>query len=84
MARIKIEDLRAYIEISDAEMKGVFGGVSTINPISTQMEDCRQSRSENTTAFENFDQKANQLFNLLSTVMRSLKEMRLATTLNLL
>lgn len=34
------------------------------------------------TLFENFDQKANQLFNLLSTVMKSMKEMKQSVTRN--
>jgi len=34
--------------------------------------------------FENFDQKANQLFNILSTVMKNIKEMKSGVTRNLL
>jgi uncharacterized protein YukE len=35
-------------------------------------------------AFKNFDQKANQLFNILSTIMKATKEMRSAVTRNIL
>ena len=36
------------------------------------------------TAFQNFDQKANQMYNLLSSVMKSMNEMRMGTTRNML
>jgi hypothetical protein len=36
------------------------------------------------TAFQNFDQKSNQLFNILSTVMKSMKEMQEGVTRNTL
>ena len=36
------------------------------------------------TSFENFDQKTNQLFSILSTVLKSQKEMESAVTRNLL
>jgi len=48
------------------------------------MESVRNKRQEYQTMFENFDQKTNQLFNILSTVMKSMKEMQQATTRNLL
>lgn len=35
-------------------------------------------------AFENFDQKANQMYNLLSSVMKAMNEMRMGTTRNML
>lgn len=44
----------------------------------------RNKRQEFQTMFENFDQKANQLFNILSTVLKSVKEMESAVTRNLL
>ena len=49
-----------------------------------QMEEVRNKRQEYQTMFENFDQKANQLFNILSTVMKSIKEMRSAVARNIL
>jgi hypothetical protein len=36
------------------------------------------------TAFQNFDQKTNQLYNLLSSVMKSMNEMRMGTIRNML
>ena len=36
------------------------------------------------TAFENFDQKSNQLYSLLSSVLKSVKEMRSGVTRNIL
>jgi hypothetical protein len=36
------------------------------------------------TRFQSFDQKANQLYNLLSTVMKAMNEMRMGTTRNML
>ncbi len=47
-------------------------------------EKIRNDRKKATTSFENFNQKVNQLFNLLSTVMRSMHEMRSSVTRNLL
>lgn len=44
----------------------------------------RNKRQEYQTMFENFDQKANQLFNLLSTVLKSHREMGTSTARNLL
>ena len=39
---------------------------------------------EETTAFENYDQKTNQLFNMLSTVLKGRKEMQSGVTRNIL
>jgi hypothetical protein len=36
------------------------------------------------TSFENFDQKTNQLFNILSTVMKNMKEEQAGITRNIL
>jgi hypothetical protein len=44
----------------------------------------RNDRDMASTAFQNFDQKSNQLHNLLSTVMKAMKEMRMATVRNML
>jgi len=56
----------------------------TIAALEHEMEEVRNKRSEYQTMFENFDQKANQLFNILSTVMKSMKEMQSSVTRNLL
>ena len=46
-------------------------------------EDVKNKRQECMTAFENFDQKSNQLFNLISTVIRNSKEMQTAIAQNM-
>jgi len=61
------------------------GGLSdAIRGAESQMEQARNERQTVATAVENFDQKANQLFNLLSTLMKNLSEMRMGSTRNLL
>ena len=45
-----------------------------IKGLEAKMEEVKNKRQEATTAFENFDQKANQLFNILSTVLKNMKE----------
>lgn len=45
-----------------------------IKGLDATMEELRKKREEFTTSFENFDQKTNQLFNILSTVMKNMKE----------
>ena len=60
------------------------GGLSdAIRGAESQMEQARNERQTVATAFENFDQKANQLFNLLATVMKNLNEMSMGSTRNL-
>jgi len=58
--------------------------IAEIAEIETTMEDIRNRRQELATAFENFDQKANQLFNILSAVLKSIKEMKSGVSRNLL
>lgn len=48
------------------------------------MESLMNRRQEATTAFANFDQKVNQLYNLLSTVMKNEKEMATSISRNIL
>ncbi len=55
-------------ELSEEELEMVAGG----------------SRQHASTAFQNFDQKANQAFNLLSQVMKSMNAMRMGVIRNLL
>jgi DNA-binding transcriptional MerR regulator len=45
-----------------------------IKGVEAAMEELRNKRQEYQTSFENFDQKTNQLFNILSTVMKTMKE----------
>lgn len=55
-----------------------------ITGLEAQMDELRKKREEFTTSFENFDQKANQLFNILSTVMKNMKEAQQGITRNIL
>ncbi|MBN2735795.1 MAG: hypothetical protein JXR70_02360 [Spirochaetales bacterium] len=57
---------------------------STIKKIESDQETIRNARTSASTAFQNFDQKANQLYNLLSTVLKTMKEMRSGTIRNML
>ncbi len=45
-----------------------------IKSLENQMETVKNKRQEAMTSFENIDQKANQLFNLLSTVLKNMKD----------
>lgn len=53
-----------------------------ITLLEQKQEEIRNKRQEFTTAFENFDQKTNQLFNILSTVLKTLKETELGIVRN--
>lgn len=55
-----------------------------IKTLDNDMEEVRNKRSEFQTMFENFDQKANQLFNILATVLKTMKEMKSGVSRNLL
>jgi hypothetical protein len=56
----------------------------TIHEVESQQEAARNKRQQASTAFQNFDQKANQQFNLLSSVMKAMNEMRLGAVRNML
>lgn len=56
---------------------------TTIKQVESIQEPVRNDRQESSTSFENFDQKANQLYNLLSSVMKSMEEMRMSTVRNM-
>jgi hypothetical protein len=55
-----------------------------IKALENEMEEVRNKRQEFQTMFENFDQKTNQLFNILSTVLKTMKEMQAAVSRNIL
>jgi hypothetical protein len=68
-------------QVSDVELDAVAGGAdATPSTGSTEQPNKRQ---EYMTAFENFDQKTNQLFNILSTVQKNMKEMQTGVTQNI-
>jgi hypothetical protein len=56
----------------------------TIREIESMQESVRNEQQMAETAFQNFDQKANQLYNLLSSVMKAMNEMRMGTVRNTL
>jgi hypothetical protein len=76
----------AEINMSSADFIRDFPGVEPesavsaiareIKGVEASMEELRNKRQEHQTSFENFDQKTNQLFNILSTVMKTMKEMQ--------
>ena len=55
-----------------------------IKGLEADQETVRNKRQMASTAFQNFDQKTNQLYNLLSSVLKALGEMRMGTTRNML
>ncbi len=71
MARIKIKDLPEDHSISKQEMKMVLGGTDS-------------ERQVYQTMFQNFDQKSNQMYNLLSSVMKAMNEMEMSPVRNML
>jgi hypothetical protein len=56
----------------------------TIGEVESMQEQVRNERQENTTKFDQFDQKSNQLFNILSSILKAMNEMRMGTARNLL
>jgi hypothetical protein len=57
---------------------------STIKEVESIQENVRNKRQMASTAFQNLDQKANQLYTLLSSVMKAMNEMRMGTVRNML
>ena len=55
-----------------------------IREMEDQMEEIRNQREEAATAFENFDQKANQLYSTLAEILKNTMDMESATIRNLL
>jgi len=55
-----------------------------IEQLPDNMEQVKGNRQHYETMFENFDQKTNQLFNILSTVIKTSKEMEDSVTRNIL
>ncbi|MBC7793071.1 MAG: hypothetical protein H7Z43_05145 [Clostridia bacterium] len=56
----------------------------TIKGLESQQEEVRNKRQMASTAFQNFDQKSNQLYNLMASVLKVMNEMRSGTTRNML
>ena len=55
-----------------------------IKELESMQETVRNKRQMASTSFQNFDQKSNQLYNLISSVMKSMNEMRSGTVRNML
>ena len=55
-----------------------------IKQVESMQETVRNKRQMASTSFQNFDQKANQLYNLMSSVLKSVNEMRSGTVRNML
>jgi uncharacterized protein YukE len=88
------------LQWEEADIKQIFGEWAVLNvddlagsiesagdwidKLESQMERERALREEFNSAFENFDQKTNQLFNILSQVLKDMKEMQTAIMRNLL
>ena len=91
-----IEAGRPIAEINKASVEFVrmFPGVDVdaavaaiaenIKSLEAAMEKIKNKRAEAMTSFENFDQKVNQLFTVLSTVMKNMKETQQGIARNLL
>ena len=58
--------------------------IEDLKRVQSEMETVRNKREERRTAFEEADQKSNQLFNMLSTVMKSMKDSRSGVTRSML
>ena len=55
-----------------------------IKNVESMQETVRNKRQMASTSFQNFDQKSNQLYNLMSSVLKSVNEMRSGTVRNML
>lgn len=56
----------------------------TIKDVESMQETVRNKRQMASTSFQNFDQKANQLYNLMASVLKVMNEMRSSTVRNML
>jgi len=73
-AVLNVDDLAGSIESTE----------NWIDKLESQMERERALREEFNAAFQNFDQKTKQLFNILSQVLKDMKEIQTAIMRNLL
>ena len=69
---------------SDSKSLDRNGLNDTIKMVESMQETVRNKRQMASTSFQNFDQKSNQLYNLISSVMKSMNEMRSGTVRNML
>jgi len=74
----------AQIGPTKTENMNQFSLSNRIKEVESMQETVRNKRQMASTAFQNFDQKTNQLYNLLSSVLKGMGEMRMSTTRNML
>ncbi|MCJ7484778.1 MAG: hypothetical protein MUQ25_01245 [Candidatus Aminicenantes bacterium] len=80
--RASVEFVRQFPGVDvDAAVSAI---ANYIKGLQAAMDKFEKEREGAMTSFENFDQKANQLFNILSTVMKNMKEMQSGIARNLL
>jgi len=80
-------DLRTLAErmlVERAWVEGDDGIARTIRQLQQMEGQVRNRRQNASSAFSNFDQKTNQLYNLLSSVMKAMNEMNMGTVRNML
>lgn len=92
-AREELEAIRAWqLQWEEVDVKQVLGEwiisntddlTGNIKSMEAWMEELRSKRDEYTTVFEDMDQKANQLFNSMSQLLKMLHDMRLAAIRNI-
>ncbi len=71
-------------DFPDLEPSAAITAISAeIKGLEAATEAARNERQMAATAFENFDQKVNQLYNILSTLMKNMSEMRMGTVRNM-
>jgi hypothetical protein len=91
-----LESNEHYQDRIKASLSSFFGSASTqkyldrngldttMKQLEADQETVRNKRQMASTSFQNFDQKANQLYNLMSTVLKAMNEMRSSTIRNML
>lgn len=77
----KVASMAGYPQAKVVDRAGLN---DTIKDVEAMQETVRNKRQMASTAFQNFDQKANQLYNLMASVLKVMNEMRSSTTRNML
>lgn len=77
----KVASIKGYPQGRTVDRAGLN---DTIKDVESMQETVRNKRQMASTAFQNFDQKANQLYNLMASVLKVMNEMRSSTTRNML
>lgn len=85
LAEISKSGADFVLEFPDLDPAAAIAAIAAeIKGIEAAMEAAKNDRQTAETAFENFDQKVDQLFNILSTLMKTMSEMRMGTVRNML